>query len=64
MPHYLAHVRRNEDGSFAIHHLEDQLRTVGGEGDECVRVGQIDTMSYVTYSHRWSEQPGERVRGR
>jgi len=26
--HYLAHVRRNEDGSFEIHHLEDHLRAV------------------------------------
>lgn len=27
---YLAHVRRNDDGSFAIHDLEDHLRPVGG----------------------------------
>jgi CRISPR-associated endonuclease/helicase Cas3 len=26
---FLAHVRRNEDGSFEIHHLEEHLRTVG-----------------------------------
>ena len=26
---YLAHVRRNEDGSFEIHHLEEHLRAVG-----------------------------------
>jgi CRISPR-associated endonuclease/helicase Cas3 len=26
--HYLAHVRRNEDGSFEIHHLEEHLRAV------------------------------------
>ncbi|MGB4069970.1 MAG: CRISPR-associated endonuclease Cas3'' [Nitrospira sp.] len=26
---YLAHVRRNDDGSFAIHDLEDHLRAVG-----------------------------------
>lgn len=25
---YLAHVRRNDDGSFAIHELEDHLRAV------------------------------------
>ncbi len=25
----LAHVRRNDDGSFAIHDLEEQLRAVG-----------------------------------
>ncbi len=25
---YLAHVRRNEDGSFAIHNLEEHLRAV------------------------------------
>lgn len=25
----LAHVRRNDDGSFAIHHLEEHLRAVG-----------------------------------
>lgn len=29
MTDYLAHVRRNEDGSFAIHDLEDHLRGVG-----------------------------------
>lgn len=29
MPDYLAHVRRNDDGSFAIHQLEDHLRSVG-----------------------------------
>lgn len=26
---YLAHVRRNEDGSCAIHDLEEHLRAVG-----------------------------------
>lgn len=30
----LAHVRRNDDGSFAIHELEDHLRAVGGHGEE------------------------------
>jgi hypothetical protein len=25
---FLAHVRRNDDGSFAVHHLEDHLRAV------------------------------------
>ena len=25
---FLAHVRRNEDGSFEIHHLEEHLRAV------------------------------------
>lgn len=25
----LAHVRRNDDGSFVIHHLEEHLRAVG-----------------------------------
>lgn len=28
----LAHVRRNDDGSCAIHELEEHLRAVGGEG--------------------------------
>ena len=28
LKHYLAHVRRNEDGSFEIHHLEEHLRAV------------------------------------
>jgi hypothetical protein len=27
-PNYLAHVRRNDDGSFAIHHLEEHLCAV------------------------------------
>lgn len=26
---YLAHVRRNEDGSFKVHDLEEHLRAVG-----------------------------------
>ncbi|MDH4081438.1 MAG: HD domain-containing protein [Nitrospira sp.] len=29
MADYLAHVRRNGDGSFAIHDLEEHLRAVG-----------------------------------
>lgn len=29
MKQCLAHVRWNEDGSFAIHHLEEHLRAVG-----------------------------------
>ena len=28
LKHYLAHVRRKEDGSFEIHHLEEHLRAV------------------------------------
>ena len=28
LKHYLAHVRRSDDGSFEIHHLEEHLRTV------------------------------------
>jgi hypothetical protein len=31
---YLAHVRRNEDGSFAIHDLEEHLRAVADLGVE------------------------------
>jgi CRISPR-associated endonuclease/helicase Cas3 len=34
MADYLAHVRRNEDGSFAIHRLEDHLRAVGDRSSE------------------------------
>ena len=26
--HYIAHVRQNDDGTFAIHNLDDHLRTV------------------------------------
>jgi hypothetical protein len=26
--HYLVHVRRSDDGSFEIHHLEEHLRAV------------------------------------
>jgi hypothetical protein len=29
MKGYLAHVRRNDDGSFAVHDLEEHLRAVG-----------------------------------
>jgi len=32
--HYLAHVRRNEDGSFEIHRLEEHLRAVGDLASE------------------------------
>jgi len=35
-PNYLAHVRRNDDGSFAIHDLEDHLRAVGDLAGEFV----------------------------
>lgn len=28
LKHYLAHVRRNEDGSFEIHHFEEHLRAL------------------------------------
>ena len=31
---HLAHVRRNEDESFEIHHLEEHLRAVGDLGVE------------------------------
>ncbi len=31
---YLAHVRRNEDGSFAIHNLEEHLRAVAKGAEE------------------------------
>ena len=34
MADYLAHVRRNDDGSFVIHDLEEHVRAVGG-GVEC-----------------------------
>ena len=42
--HYLAHVRRNDDGSFEIHQLEDHLRAVGDRVSECVLtcLGNID----------------------
>ena len=30
----LAHVRRNDDGSFAIHELEEHLRAVGGQNQD------------------------------
>lgn len=31
---YLAHVRRNDDGSFGIHGLEEHLRAVGNLSNE------------------------------
>lgn len=34
---YLAHVRRNDDGSFAIHDFEEQLRAVWDLGEEELR---------------------------
>lgn len=34
MSQYLAHVRRKEDGSFDIHHLEEHLRAVGEMSSE------------------------------
>ena len=40
---YLAHVRRNEDGSFAIHELEEHLRAVGDlAGEAASSFGQAD----------------------
>ena len=33
----LAHVRRNADGSFAIHHLEDHLRAVELSSESLIR---------------------------
>jgi hypothetical protein len=30
-PNYLAHVRRNDDGSFAVHDLEEHLSAVDGQ---------------------------------
>jgi hypothetical protein len=41
---YLAHVRRNDDGSFEIRQLEDHLRGVGDRVSECVLtcLGNID----------------------
>jgi hypothetical protein len=42
MTDYLAHVRRKEDGSFTIHHLEDHLRAVGdlaGRRDLAIHIG-------------------------
>jgi hypothetical protein len=32
-PH-LAHVRRNDDGSFALHDLEEHLRAVDGQNSD------------------------------
>ena len=31
--HFLAHVRRKEDGSFEMHHLEEHLRAVADLAD-------------------------------
>lgn len=43
MTDYLAHVRRNEDGSFPIHRLEDHLRAVGNlAGEFASSFGQAD----------------------
>lgn len=40
---YLAHVRRNDDGSFVIHDLEDHLRSVGDLAGEFAAIfGQSD----------------------
>jgi hypothetical protein len=33
-PQYLAHVRRNDDGSFVVHELEEHLRAVGDRAGE------------------------------
>ncbi len=34
MPQHLAHVRRNNDGSYAVHDLEEHLRSVGDRAAE------------------------------
>ena len=40
---FLAHVRRNEDGSFEIHHLEEHLRAVADlAGEFAAAFGHAD----------------------
>jgi hypothetical protein len=39
---YLAHVRRNDDGSFVIHELEEHLRGVGEQVSPGVPFGPLD----------------------
>jgi hypothetical protein len=34
LKHYLAHVRRSEDGFFEIHHLEEHFRAVANLASE------------------------------
>ncbi|MBS0183468.1 MAG: hypothetical protein JSS39_13790 [Nitrospira sp.] len=56
MTDYLAHVRRNEAGSFTIHELEDHVRAVEGSPsvlsnrirDEILRNRQTEGASLMT----------------
>ncbi|BFU90899.1 MAG: hypothetical protein NTAFB01_20860 [Nitrospira sp.] len=65
MAAYLAHVRRNEDGSFAIHHLEDHLRAVGDRSSvlpdrirgEILRNRQTEEASLMTRLLRLARGP-------
>lgn len=41
----LAHVRRNDDGSLAIHHLEDHLRALESLAGEFTSV--IDSSDHI-----------------
>lgn len=49
---YLAHVRRNEDGSFDVHELEEHLRAVADlAGEFASTFGQADWGRLAGLSH-------------
>ena len=64
----LAHVRRNDDGSCAIHHLEEHLRAVGNLTGEFPSSfghadwGRLARLSYELGKYSWDFQ-GYIVRG-
>ncbi|MDN5941202.1 MAG: hypothetical protein L0H94_04885 [Nitrospira sp.] len=51
LKHYLAHVRRNEDGSFEIHGLEDHLRAVGDLANEFASTFGYAAFGYADWGH-------------
>ncbi|MDF0666324.1 MAG: hypothetical protein P0119_09690 [Nitrospira sp.] len=55
---HAAHVRRNADGSFAIHHLEDHLRTVGDlVGEVSLPNSRLKRMVLTGDAYRVSHRP-------
>lgn len=51
---FLAHVRRNEHGSFGVHHLEEHLRAVGSLAGEFASVVDSSDQPILGYDRCWT----------
>jgi hypothetical protein len=51
----LAHVRRNDDGSFAIHELEEQLCVVGNLAGEFASTFGCLELEGETWGHKYDK---------